>query len=252
MQPDKATKSSRLVLPLFAVACAIVSLLLLLSAGLGSRLGVWHFRTGFTILKVAAYCGLGCALLSIVSTVLAVRKRRLAGVLLSLVALVLAVLAFGLPYTWKLKAQSFPRIHDISTDLDNPPKFVQITALREDPAEHGGVAVSAGQLKAYPDIKTVVLPVSKDQAFRAALAAAREMGWKLVATAPGEGRIEATATTLWFGFKDDIVIRIVPAGNRSLLDIRSVSRVGISDVGTNARRIRSFISKVSYQARYSD
>ena len=71
------------------------------------------------------------------------------------------------------------------------------------------------------------------------------MGWQIVASAPQEGRIEATDTTLWFGFKDDIVIRVAPAGNRSLVDIRSVSRVGISDVGTNARRIRNFAGKLA-------
>ncbi len=71
-----------------------------------------------------------------------------------------------------------------------------------------------------------------------------EMGWKIVDENPAEGRIEATATTRWFGFKDDVVLRIAPAADGgSRLDIRSVSRVGLSDVGTNARRIRSFLKK---------
>jgi uncharacterized protein (DUF1499 family) len=75
---------------------------------------------------------------------------------------------------------------------------------------------------------------------------ARQTGWKIVDENQAEGRIEATATTRWFGFKDDIVIRIAPsAGNGSRVDIRSVSRVGRSDLGTNARRIRAFLEKFS-------
>lgn len=245
----KRSTRAALVLPLFSAACAVLAVLLLLSSGFGARLELWHFRTGFAMLKIAAYIGLGCALLALVSGVLAVRKRHLAGVLLSLAALVLAVLAFAVPYSWKMKAQQYPRIHDISTDLDNPPRFVAILPLRQGPVEHGGVMIASMQLKAYPDIKTLILPVPKEQAFQSALSAAREMGWEIVAEVPAEGRIEATDTTLWYGFKDDVVIRIVPAGDRSLLDIRSVSRVGISDVGTNAERIRAFLAKVSHQPK---
>jgi len=241
--------SVAVVLPLFAAACAVISVLLLLSSGFGTRLELWQFRTGFSILKVAAYCGLGCALLALVATVLAVRKRHLVGVLLSLAALLIALFAFGVPYSWKLKAQNHPRIHDISTDLDNPPKFVDILPLRKDPAQHGGAMISAMQLRAYPDIKTLILPVTKEQAFESALTTARDMGWKIVAAVPAEGRIEATDTTFWFGFQDDIVIRIFPAGERTLLDIRSVSRVGISDIGTNAERVRTFLARMSHQGK---
>ena len=68
------------------------------------------------------------------------------------------------------------------------------------------------------------------------------MGWHIVAAKSEEGRIEATATTLWFGFKDDVVIRIMPTAAGSRLDIRSKSRVGLSDVGVNAARIREFVA----------
>lgn len=247
---DNGTRSSRasaLLLPLIAVTCSIISLLLLFSSGFGTRLGLWQFRTGLSLLKFAAYCGLGCALLSLIAAVISANKRRFSWTLLSVVALLCGLMVFGLPYSWKIKAQSYPRIHDISTDLDNPPKFVAVAPLRKGPSEYGGATVAAQQLRAYPDIKTLVLPVPKDQAFQLALEAAREMGWQLIAAVPAEGRIEATDTTFWFGFKDDIVIRITPADNRSILDVRSVSRVGISDVGTNAKRIRTFLSKISHQ-----
>ena len=69
------------------------------------------------------------------------------------------------------------------------------------------------------------------------------MGWEIVAANAEEGRIEATDTTLWFGFKDDVVVRIQARDDESLLDVRSVSRVGKSDVGTNAQRIRAYLRK---------
>ncbi|HEU4950008.1 MAG TPA: DUF1499 domain-containing protein, partial [Candidatus Deferrimicrobiaceae bacterium] len=86
--------------------------------------------------------------------------------------------------------------------------------------------------------------ISLAKAYDQALATAHQMGWQIVEGNPLEGRIEATATTRWFGFKDDVVIRIVPTSNNGCrLDIRSVSRVGKSDIGTNARRIRTFLKK---------
>ncbi|HJV65627.1 MAG TPA: DUF1499 domain-containing protein [Geomonas sp.] len=246
-EQPRFSKSSSLILPLFAVACSVIAVLVLLASGFGTRFDLWQFRTGISIFKFAAYCGVGCAVLSILTGVLAIRKRRYAGVLLAVVALAGAILAFGVPYSWKLKAEQYPRIHDISTDVDNPPRFVAILPLRPGPAEYPGVAVAAQQLKAYPDLRTLVLPVAKDQAFQSALDTATSMGWKIVAAVPAEGRIEATDTTAWFGFKDDIVIRVVAAGPRSLVDVRSVSRVGISDLGTNAKRIRTFLAKLSHQ-----
>lgn len=243
---DRRSNYTALILPLIAVVGAVISLLLLLSSGFGAKMNLWQFRTGFSILAFAAYCGLGCALLSILAGVLAVRKRRLAGVLISLLAFACAAAAFWVPYSWKLKAEQYPRIHDISTDVDHPPRFVAILPLRPGPSEYPGAAVAAQQLKAYPDLRTLVLPVSKDQAFQSALDTAKEMGWQIVAAVPAEGRIEATDTTAWFGFKDDIVIRVVPAGERSLVDVRSVSRVGVSDLGTNAKRIRTYSAKLSH------
>jgi hypothetical protein len=245
----RPTGISGMSLPLVAAACSIISILLLLSSGFGTRFGLWPFRTGFAILRFTAYLGLACALLALVSGALSLKGRRITGMALSLLAFLCAMSAFGVPYSWKLKAQHYPRIHDISTDLDNPPKFVAVAPLRQGLVEYGGAAVAAQQLKAYPDLKTLVMGVPMERAFPLALETAREMGWQVVAQLPAEGRIEATDTTFWFGFKDDIVIRIYPAGDRSLVDIRSVSRVGVGDLGTNAKRVRSFLAKISPQPR---
>ncbi|HBA87876.1 MAG TPA: DUF1499 domain-containing protein [Geobacter sp.] len=238
-------RSTDLVLPLFAAACGVGAVILLLSSGLGARLNIWHFRTGFTLITASAYIGLGCSLLALVSGVLSLRQRRPLAVAVSLAALLLALSAFAVPVYWRIQAQSYPRIHDISTDLHNPPRFIAISSLRKSGVRYGGAMVAAQQQKGYPDLKTVVLPLPKEQAFQRALGVAKKMGWEVVAAVPEEGRIEAVDTTRWFGFKDDISIRIYPAGDRSLLDIRSVSRVGISDVGTNAKRIRAFLVRLT-------
>lgn len=234
--------------PMAGIVLVLVAATLLVAAGFGTRLGLWHFRTGFDLLRYGAYCGAAAFLVALAAALLSFRGRHLPGFILALVAMVGGLLITAIPMTWKLDAGRLPRIHDITTDITNPPGFVAILPLRADaanPATYGGAEVAALQRRAYPDIKTVILELPLPQAFDAALGAARALGWKVVAAVPAEGRIEATDTTFWFGFKDDIVIRVAPAGNRSLVDIRSVSRVGISDVGTNAKRIRAFIKKLA-------
>ncbi len=240
-----SVRSTAMVLPLFAVACAAFAMLLLFASGPGARLNVWNFKTGFSMIKAAGYIGLGCAVVALASSVISVRRRHFKGIFVSLIALILALIAFGIPLYWKVQAQNYPRIHDISTDLNNPPRFVAISTERRAAVRYGGVEVATQQMKAYPELKTVVLALPANEAYKTALLTVRELGWDIVAERPAEGTIEATDTTRWFGFKDDIVIRIVPAGDRSLLDIRSVSRVGISDLGTNAKRMRAFIAKIA-------
>ena len=102
------------------------------------------------------------------------------------------------------------------------------------------------QRAGYPDLGPLVLQAPPQQAFARALAAARDMGWEVVATEPGDGRIEATTTTFWFGFKDDVVVRVTPADGGSRIDVRSVSRVGRSDVGTNAKRIKTYLARIQH------
>lgn len=236
-----------LAVPVAALAIAVIAALVLLSAGVGTRIGLWHFRTGFTLLSYGGYGGLIAVLAALAGIGIAVRKKSIRGVAVAVIALAGGATVFAIPASWKLAAKELPRIHDITTDVANPPRFVAVLPLRKDapnPAEYGGPEVAAQQLRAYPDIKTLVLSLPPDQAFALALDTGTRMGWTIDAAVPGEGRIEATATTHWFGFKDDIVIRITAAGDRSLVDIRSVSRVGISDVGTNARRIRAFLKKL--------
>lgn len=239
---------TKIMLPVTAVTVASAALILLIAAGPGSHMGLWHFRTGFTLLTYGAWLGLVSAVFSCAALVVSSRQRAWKAVIVSGVALAIGVAAFAIPYSWKQTAGRLPKIHDISTDTTNPPRFVAIMPLRKDapnPAEYGGAGIAVKQARGYPDLKTFSLPLPPEQAFGRALEASKHMGWSIVAAVPAEGRIEASDTTFWFGFTDDIVIRIRPAGSGSQLDIRSVSRVGLSDVGTNARRIREFIKKLN-------
>ncbi len=231
---------------ILAALAAVVAVL----AGFGTRLGLWHFRTGFDILKWAAYGGMAATLVAIAGVVLTVKARHLAGFVISLVALCGGAVTFIVPLQWWITAARVPPIHDITTDTARPPQFEAILPLRRDapnPSDYGGGAVAAKQLAAYPNIKTLIVNASPEEAFTRALETAQGMGWQIIAAVPVEGRIEATDTTFWFGFTDDIVVRIEGAGYRSLVDVRSVSRVGRSDMGTNAKRIREFMRRLASQ-----
>lgn len=165
----------------------------------------------------------------------------------AILGLLIGLVVVGVPWDWKQTAQRVPPIHDITTDTENPPSFVAILPLREkasNPAQYGGPKVAAQQHAGYPNLGPVTLNGPTQPAFERALAVAREMGWEIVEANPAKGRIEATDTTFWFGFKDDIVVRVAPADSGSRIDVRSVSRVGRSDVGTNAKRIQDYLEKI--------
>jgi uncharacterized protein (DUF1499 family) len=139
------------------------------------------------------------------------------------------------------------RIHDITTDTANPPQFVALHGLRLatfNGPEYGGEKIARIQKAAYPDIQPRIVDAAPASAFERALRAAHGMGWLIVASAAEEGRIEATATTRWLRFKDDVVVRVTPSGAGSRIDVRSKSRIGRSDFGANATRIREFFRKL--------
>jgi uncharacterized protein (DUF1499 family) len=199
------------------------------------------------MLRWAADAGLLAAAASIAGLILSRRPFSRLRLLLSISGLVIGLLVVGILWSWWRTAQTVPPIHDITTDTENPPVFVSILPLRKDApntADYGGPEIAAKQKAAYPDLVPAMLPLPPPQAFEQALRTARTMGWTIVNSSPGEGRIEATDTTFWFGFKDDIVIRIAAGNQGSRIDVRSVSRVGRSDVGTNAKRIRTFLERL--------
>lgn len=129
----------------------------------------------------------------------------------------------------------WPSIHDITTDTVDPPQFVALLSRRgsrASPPEYDGPRAASEQRRAYPDIQPLVLGVPASQAFDAAVAAARQMGWEIAASDRAAGRVEAIATTRLLRFKDDVVIRVRDAGEGACIDVRSKSRIGVGDIGT--------------------
>ncbi len=234
-----------LKLPHLTLAGAVLTALLIVVSAVGTRAGVWHFATGFQIMAIGMSLGLFVLMMGIAALISA-RQREYKP--LSLLAMILLVAALALPLSGLYQATKVPEIHDISTDLDNPPAFVAAAALRqadENSAIHAGAGLAETQRNAYPDITPAYLPLAAAAAFDKALAAAQAMGWEIIAAEPTEGRIEAVATSRWFAFKDDVVIRVQQDGPVSRIDMRSMSRIGSSDLGVNAQRIRDYKTQLA-------
>jgi uncharacterized protein (DUF1499 family) len=198
-----------------ALVLSISALLVLLASGPGARLGLWDWRLGLGLLRYAAYLGIAAAAVSLVGLLMPRTRGRTVAL-----ALVLGLASLAPPLMFQRQARGVPPINDITTETENAGK---------------------AQRDAYPDIQPITLAEPPQKAFERALAAAQAMGWEIVARDPAAGRIDAVDTTFWFGFKDDVVVRVAaaPAGG-SRVDVRSKSRVGRGDAGTNARRIRGF------------
>jgi uncharacterized protein (DUF1499 family) len=229
-----------------ATACAMGEL----AAGPGYRFGWWGLGAGLQTIRWAATVAAVVFALALLASATAQRKRMRRALAIFLVASILSLAAAAPPaYLW-FQLQRLPHIHDISTDTENPPHYVSVLPLRQGArnSTEYDTGVARQQRQGYPDIAPAILGVPAPQAFRRAERVARSMGWEIVAAVPGELRIEATATTLLFGFKDDIVIRVTPDGSASRVDLRSLSRVGGSDFGANASRIRAFIKKLESDA----
>jgi uncharacterized protein (DUF1499 family) len=140
---------------------------------------------------------------------------------------------------------SVPVIHNISTDTLDPPTFDKLVAVREaegaNPLVYDAEVLAEQQQEAYPDVMTLASTQSTDQLFAQTVSVLQDLGVEVVNEDAAAGVIEATDTTFWFGFKDDVVVRIRDTANGSIVDVRSVSRVGRSDLGANAKRIRAIL-----------
>src|SRR5215467_4011990 len=194
-----------------ALLLAVIGVLVLASAGFGYRFGWWGVRPAFTILRVSVYAAIAVAAIGVLAAIASLVARHRVATAGAVLAILLAAGTAAVPLAMQRTAQSVPHIHDITTDTENPPTFVALRAVRE--------------------------------------RAPKGVGWQIASAVPAEGRLEATDTTRWFHFKDDIVVRVGAAADGSRVDVRSVSRIGQSDLGANARRIRAFLSALADRAR---
>ena len=227
---------------------ALAAIVLLALGPVGWHAGWWHFRTAFFyLMPAAAYCGLAAMAMAGVAILFGRRSIRGWSIAVAGFAFVIGAAIAYVPWHYNQLRGTVPPIHDITTDTTDPPRFIAVLPLRanaRNSTDYGGPSVAAQQRAAYPAIVPFDSKLSPGDAFKRALDVANAMGWDIVAALPAEGRIEATDTTLLFGFKDDIVIRVTPSAEGSRVDIRSESRIGGSDIGKNASRIARFLDKM--------
>ncbi len=220
---------------------AIILLLALPISVLGIRLDILPIFAGLATFAISCLGAIALLIVLLVTALLPARAgnrtRDLSTGLVALVPALVSIVVFG-------GGEDVPAIHNITTDVANPPAFVAGVVERGDSSNPLALTpdVIALHTEAYPDLQPLMTSLAPAAAFDRALVTAGELGWEIYAEDSATGRIEAVDTTFWFGFKDDIVIRIRPTAAGSVLDLRSVSRVGQSDLGANANRIRNFIN----------
>ena len=222
---------------------ALTMLVVLPVAVMTVRSGAW--QQGLLLYAIGCFGAAILLLLAIVLMLLpryASWRKALAGRALLAVPgtlLLLSLLAGG----------DRPRIHDISTDLQDPPVFTAAQQQRGSGSNSLDTApeTQALQAAAYPEVQTLRSALEYEVIFDKAVRVAMELGWEIYRQDRNAGVIEAVDTTAIMGFKDDIVIRVRTSADGSLVDLRSVSRVGLGDLGANARRINSFIERMQQE-----
>jgi len=238
---------------------SLLSLFLVCAGALSFRLGLLPFAISFTTFGLAL---VACAVLAMTAGALMARRLARKQPLGKLpLCLVLCLLPVALVLNQVgLAGFQAPPIHDISTDLIDPPVFVFAQAERgpgENTLEHGGEALAEQQRAGYPQLAPLPLSASKADIWTAVEAVISANHWRVLGADKSRGQIEVVITTQLMGFSDDMVIRIraetlietaadsagqvkPPVAESWLVDARSVSRLGVSDLGANASRIDAF------------
>lgn len=232
------------------VLCAIIMLVILLTGPLGYKFGFVPLLPSLASLMLALIGSVLVLLAAMIFVFIAVRNDMVRNRNMLLLAMVLSLVPMIIMGPQIVKGRSIPAIHDITTDTDNPPEFRAMVKHRVH-ATNGlaygtedvpAAELAALQLAAYPNVKHLDSELSVADALARSESVLEGLGLKIVSTDLEAGLVEATATTFWFGFKDDVVVRVVANAAGSRIDIRSVSRVGQSDIGANAARIEKFLA----------
>ncbi len=235
-------------LALFALAVSAVAVIFTALGGFGVRWGMWDASAGFAIVRSMLWVGLAATGLSAIGLFAGRPGGPKRGFVPAFGALALALVVVGVSLELRRAESRLPPIHDISTDVNDPPPFVAIAPLRSDAhnaATYAGDSVARIQEIAYGDVQPILLDLAHYDAYLHALRTAEGSGWKIVDSNEREGRIEATARTGWFGFQEDIVIRLTAVGARTVIDVRSASRDRQTDLGSNAHRIRRYLDRLA-------
>lgn len=222
---------------------------MLLSGPFGYKFGVTGLGPSLVSILVALVGAVLVFVVGLVMMIVAIKKSLPKDRNLIVLAMALSLVPMLFVVPQMLKARSVPAIHDISTDVVNPPEFSVLVAERSETDndliyedEVVGSDTASVQQNAYPAVKTFESELSVPEVVERAASLLTEQGLEVANADAESGIVEATATTTWFGFKDDVVVRAVSDNGVTLIDVRSVSRVGRSDIGANAARIEKFIA----------
>lgn len=229
---------------LLGLLLGLAAVAALLAAGVGYRLGWWPLLPALRVAEWAAYGAALGLLLSLAGGLQARPGGRRRGLSMAVVGLVASLPVVVAAAQWKYGELVYPPINDISTDIEDPPVFWEMP----NPTDYPGGETATLQRAAYPDIAPLTLAVAPPHAYALALGLVRDNGWEIVADQPDEGRIEAVAASLLFGFKDEVAIRIAASDGGARVDLRSRSRLGRIDRGMNAKRIRAFGAELRRRA----
>lgn len=241
-------------------------------AALGARFGMfdWRFSLGTLIVEWGPRLIIGVLVLAIVLLIATLAKAPRAGSRSAMVAVLIPAAALGYLGWVRAQSENIPPIHDISTRPADPPRFSPVLLARRARTPDSNPVVSLtvplatlekyqgprfadrsgqtlGQIaaEAYPQVRPLTTTATPAATFAAALAEAQAQAWTVVSQDATTGTLEATATTFWFGFQDDVAVRVRAEGAGSVVDVRSTSRVGLSDLGANAARIESYLAGIA-------
>jgi uncharacterized protein (DUF1499 family) len=207
-------------------------------SGIGYRLGWWQVVAALSVAEYAAYAAGFGLVLSAIGLLIARPGSARRGFLAASVGLAASLPIVAMAINWEYATRIYPPINDISTDSEDPPVFWDMP----NPTEYPGGRTADLQREAYPDLAPLTVNMDPERVFVHARAVVEDSGWRIVAEEPEEGRIEAVDTTLFYGFKDEVVVRVTPSADGTVVDIRSRSRIGRIDRGVNAMRIRTFLA----------
>lgn len=246
-------------------------------AALGVKFGLWGWRFGLGTLIVewGPRILIAAIVLGAVALLAALIRRPRHGV--PAAALALVIPAIGLAYLYLVRAglEDIPPIHDVSTNPEDPPQYSQRVMRARNAADANPVyplTTSLGEMEAYqsprfedqasrtvvelgreayPGLRTLTVQADRARLFEVLAEEARDRGWTIHTNDPAAGRFEATDETFWFGFKDDVAVRVRPASEpgKLLVDVRSTSRVGLGDMGTNAARLTGYLAAIEESLR---
>ncbi|NRA84292.1 MAG: DUF1499 domain-containing protein [Gammaproteobacteria bacterium] len=216
-------------------------------APLAAKWQWWHFRDAFTALKLLFIVGSVVGAVSLITMVYYLIKQGVNQAIGYAVCVIICALPLGNMLYTMSQVKSLPFIHDISTDTVNPPLLLTASKLRKtaDNSTEYDPTNAKLQQQAYSDISAVYSNLTLAQTLSLAQASMIKLGYGDIVMNKQLGQLEFSDQTFWFGFVDDVVIRVSREQQRVKIDIRSASRVGKSDIGKNAQRIRQIIAQLN-------